>query len=351
MSRHIVKHLSTNESNKRPASTQIELGEIAVRYLDGDESLMIKNSANEIIEFKSTEHFNKIIEENEKVVANALTDLNSRTEIIEDEFATPHFKSFATQAEYETALNSGELVYPCVCYIESNDSYAYIPNPNGYNAIAYVSEEAYTQLPALGPVVPMVINADYLESFSIDGVDAMDTIFDLNISGKIYKAIPFPTYNIGDSFKINFKLKSEPIFLNSSMGDMMDFALFFYSAKYLEFDEGFHGRMTDGEVVGPMGWFMPYVGPELTIRFKGDFLTNLSEGLDEVINYMVYGVVSMAGNYPSKQYAVTFEIPSGNPTYGTINDTQSTTVYGSINQIREMYCENNPNFSVVIKTY
>ena len=68
---------------------------------------MIKNSANEIIEFNSTEHFNKIIEENEKVVAGALTDLNSRTEIIEDEFATTYRIYFSDENYADFSVNNG----------------------------------------------------------------------------------------------------------------------------------------------------------------------------------------------------------------------------------------------------
>lgn len=64
---------------KLPSSDTIDYGEIAINYADGVETLSIKNSANEIIEFKSKEYYEDI----ELVTSTALNDLNARMTDVE----------------------------------------------------------------------------------------------------------------------------------------------------------------------------------------------------------------------------------------------------------------------------
>lgn len=80
----IHKHSSviTDNQAKLPAASQLEYGELAVNYADGVETISIKNTENEIVEFKSDKHYKKIITENEIVTAAAITDLDERINII-----------------------------------------------------------------------------------------------------------------------------------------------------------------------------------------------------------------------------------------------------------------------------
>ena len=41
---------------KVPSSSQLDYGEMAINYADGYETISIKNSSNEIVEFKSKEY-------------------------------------------------------------------------------------------------------------------------------------------------------------------------------------------------------------------------------------------------------------------------------------------------------
>ena len=87
MSNKIIhKHSSViTESGKAklPSAEQLEYGEIAVNYADGVETISLKNSENEIVEFKPAHYFEGIIREDEAVTAAALTDLDRRLNVIE----------------------------------------------------------------------------------------------------------------------------------------------------------------------------------------------------------------------------------------------------------------------------
>ena len=82
----IHKHSSviTDDKAKLPLASQLEYGELAINYAEGVETISMKNSANEIIEFKSKEYFDKIIVENEYVTASALLNLDTRLKTIEN---------------------------------------------------------------------------------------------------------------------------------------------------------------------------------------------------------------------------------------------------------------------------
>jgi hypothetical protein len=82
----IHKHSSVITENgkaKLPSAEQLEYGEVAVNYADGVETISFKNSNNEIVEFKSAHYFEQIILEDEAVTAAALTNLDTRLGAIE----------------------------------------------------------------------------------------------------------------------------------------------------------------------------------------------------------------------------------------------------------------------------
>ena len=82
----IHKHSSviTDGKAKLPIESQLEYGELAVNYAAGVETISLKNSNNEIVEFKSSQALEDIIIKNELVTAHALTDLHERVKFIED---------------------------------------------------------------------------------------------------------------------------------------------------------------------------------------------------------------------------------------------------------------------------
>lgn len=80
-----VYHLRTNVKNNKPENSQIEIGEIALNYASDSEAIMFKNDADEIVEFKDSKYYEKLIEENELVTASGLNNLNDRVLVIENE--------------------------------------------------------------------------------------------------------------------------------------------------------------------------------------------------------------------------------------------------------------------------
>jgi hypothetical protein len=84
----IHKHSSviTDGKAKLPVASQLEYGELAINYAEGVETISLKNSANNIVEIKSTNYLEKIIIDNELVTAAALTNLDERIEEIDSVF-------------------------------------------------------------------------------------------------------------------------------------------------------------------------------------------------------------------------------------------------------------------------
>ena len=81
----IHKHSSvvTDGKPKLPTSSQIEYGELAVNYAKDNETISLKNSENEIVEFKSDKYYQEIINENEEITAASLTDLDERVSAVD----------------------------------------------------------------------------------------------------------------------------------------------------------------------------------------------------------------------------------------------------------------------------
>ena len=117
----IHKHSSviTDKKAKLPNESQLEYGELAVNYAKGVETISLKNSENEIVEIKSTAYIEKIIEDNEFVTASALNQLNERCEDIEEEikglddkFATREHthEQYVTNETFNSRMEEDERV-------------------------------------------------------------------------------------------------------------------------------------------------------------------------------------------------------------------------------------------------
>ena len=89
----IHKHSSviTDGKAKLPSVEQLEYGELAVNYASGVETISIKNSDNQIVEFKSNNYVEGVIKELEQVVednsfitAASLNELNEKLKKLEE---------------------------------------------------------------------------------------------------------------------------------------------------------------------------------------------------------------------------------------------------------------------------
>lgn len=286
---------------------------------------------------------------------SSLNDLNNRVTLVENgEIGNTFFKNFATLSEYETAVANGEVVYPCVSYITEGNIIKFGESP--YNAIATVTQ-ALIDLFGEMDVKPLVANTDYFEIFKVNGEDYLSntTTFEgLN-------CIPFPSFNLGDTFEIKFKLKDEPQHFveNTSLESTF---LFYYSLSYLEIDESFYNRVTidrgDGMVKEyPVGFCIPSMSPDFTCKFKGDYGITDKDLNIEMLSMMFEGM-GMLANDPNTAVQWTLQIPNGNETYGNPSDMYDentgtgATFCGFVNYFAEMFAADySSNIHITIETY
>ena len=265
------------------------------------------------------------------------------------------FKNFATLSEYETAVANGEVVYPCISYITEDNIIKFEKSESPYNAIATVTQTLIDLFGGMD-VKPLAVNPDYFEIFEVNGEDYLSntTTFEgLNV-------IPFPSFNIGDTFEIKFKLTDEPQYFVENGNDITSTFLFYYSLSYLEIDESFYNRATivENETVKeyPVGFIAPSIAPDFTCKFKGDYgITDKDLNID-LLSMMFEGIYMGMGD-PDTPINWTFQIPNGNKTYGDPSDmydeTSGTgaTFYGMVNYFAQVIANEYSNVHITIETY
>lgn len=84
MGRRIILHLHTDVGGKKPSPGDIMTGELAINCAASGETLYIKNSEEEIAEFKDDKYYQKQLSEKaDKAYVNGLVgDINSVLESI-----------------------------------------------------------------------------------------------------------------------------------------------------------------------------------------------------------------------------------------------------------------------------
>ena len=83
---HKRSSVITDGNPKLPSSEMLDYGELAINYADGAEVITLKNTSNEIVEFRSKNYFEDIINNNELVVSKALNELSEKVDNIEDDY-------------------------------------------------------------------------------------------------------------------------------------------------------------------------------------------------------------------------------------------------------------------------
>lgn len=94
-----IQHYHTVTSGNTPLPENILDGEIALNISAGDEQIFLKNTDGEIMTFKPYETIEKIITDNELVVAEALINLN------ENKLSEENIKTFNGQS----LVGSGDI--------------------------------------------------------------------------------------------------------------------------------------------------------------------------------------------------------------------------------------------------
>ena len=269
------------------------------------------------------------------------------------------FKSFATLSEYETAVANGEVVYPCISYITEDNVLKFEKSESGTNsAIATVTQ---TLIDVFGEMAikPLTANPEYYEIFEVNGEDYLSNT--ATFDG--LSCIPFPSFNLGDTFEIKFKLKDEPQYFVENTDNHEVTLLFFYCLSYLEIDESFYNRVTidmgDGMVKEyPVGFCYPSIVPDFTCKFKGDYgITDNSVSVKS-LSMIFSGLDYAISNNPDTPINWTVQVPAGNKTYGNPSDIYDentgagATLYGFVNYFTEMIAgDDSINAHITIETY
>ena len=71
--RQIIQHLRSTTLGVKPNVNDIEEGEISVNLAKGGEALMIKNTENEIVEFKSKEYVDNLVSKKQDAISDLET--------------------------------------------------------------------------------------------------------------------------------------------------------------------------------------------------------------------------------------------------------------------------------------
>lgn len=175
---HKRSSVITDNKPKLPQADGLEFGEIAINYADGYETISFKNTENEIVEVRTKEYFENIINENEEVISNALNDLNARIEDTENAYTAAdntlkvyveglidgldiptnlseltNDVPFVTQGEFNSLYNSMESKQDVISDLETIRSGAAL----GATALQSVPEE-YVTLEAVKQLIKEATN-------------------------------------------------------------------------------------------------------------------------------------------------------------------------------------------------
>lgn len=266
------------------------------------------------------------------------------------------FKSFATLSEYETAVANGEVVYPCISYITEENVIKFEKSESPYNAIATVTQLLIDSFAGMD-VIPLTVNPDYFEIFKVNGEDYLSNT--ATVDG--LSCIPFPSFNLGDTFEIKFKLKDKPQYFVENGNDITSTFLFYSSLSYLEIDESFYNRVTGALIDAtvreyPVGFYAPSASPDFTCKFKGDYGITDNAVSSQSLSMMFEGISIIVANDPNTPVQWTLQIPNGNETYGNPSDMfdenagTGATFYGIVNYTIQAYAEYS-NIHITIETY
>ena len=187
--RQIIQHLRSTTLGVKPNVTEIEEGEISVNLAKGGETLMIKNTENEIVEFKSKEYVDNLVSKKQDTIsdletirANAAKGA-SALQSIPSEYVTEselESKGYLTSvpSEYVTATqlqNKGYLTSVPSEYVTESElqGKGYLTSHQNISHLATKAElSGYTtdsEFAALSNTVSQKANTSALSGYSTTG--------------------------------------------------------------------------------------------------------------------------------------------------------------------------------------
>lgn len=101
--------LTDNNQPVIPESSVLEYGEIAINYADGHEALFIKNNTNEVVNFKTSEYFEKLISDTANTLSNNIINLDYKVtgvvDSLDDKVDDSELEAYAKTSTLNTHIS------------------------------------------------------------------------------------------------------------------------------------------------------------------------------------------------------------------------------------------------------
>lgn len=372
------KILHKRTRNNKPTSGMLSYGEIAMNYGADKEALYIKSSKDKIVEFKTDDYNEKIFFRNDNKV----------------------FTTFETEAEYNAAVASGEIVAPNTSYIVQTKKIKSLSREITYewNVKVVITQEwlNYWDAEMTSKGVDHIYlcefynyewitqNPDYsddfkylssnnITSFIVNGIEHVNdfTPIPANIANnssmapnddneRVGYAIPRNEVNIGDIYYINVTIVSEVFSVRDTYyGFTVAFDLFNIVPVYsFNMTEQLQSMLTFDEYTLGIWLFSRTNVHE--IKYSGDCKLSIELYTENVINSVngwqytphIYEYSNPASLHTEGKYieylkgqeeigvsnpSLTVYLPTNNPTYGSPSDIWD----GSTDQGKTMWGVHN----------
>ena len=175
MAKFRYQHIKSSVEGKAPTAAQIKVAEIGVNDFAGDEKLFIKNSEGTVVDFPRG-YSQAYIDENERVIAEALNDLNSR-KLDASAYTPTDLSNYYTKDETSGATEIKDA-------LDEKADASDIPAVSGYaDSVKYNSESHYVEFYHGTTAGTKVFEYD-ASPFLIDGMVEDVAVEDVEISGE-----------------------------------------------------------------------------------------------------------------------------------------------------------------------
>ena len=180
MANKVVLNKRTNVEGRKPSTDIMEYGEIALNYHKDSESIFFKNDNDDIVEFKDNKYYHKIIEDNELVTAQSLTQIKDNVGLGEDGSYTPISDSNYI-GEAKTIVHSTELLDNALKNVEEQLNDAIVNSDEIYKNLVSVT---YSELVTLRDNAELVPGTwyritDYITTTSQENTRSAGNQFDV----------------------------------------------------------------------------------------------------------------------------------------------------------------------------
>lgn len=349
----IERHgVGTVDNNPRlPAAKNLEYGELAVNYTDGNEAIAFKNVKNEIV----------VIDSAAKNESSFLSDINE------------YFKSYDTVLDY--TVDANEL--PTISWIEESKELKYeideTEEEPPYNLIfdrnegAIIADDSLSNIGYLSKHLDIkynIMNVQVMDdngnwvnpftTFQVNGIEMVNHYQDINLNASTVSALAHLQTDKPD--KAYVKVKTHTIEEDNEddiTARIVAHAFSYSSMKYAEVDESFQKMLYStyyDSYIFTLGYASVYLRE---VKMVGDWIPKKGMGTYLSLIWLAF----LMNPYITIDFKI--YIPKDNTTYGNrdevfdfnLGDMEQLTFYGLINAINLSLEASGIQHQIIIETY